>query len=42
MKEGSKYELYIPYQLGYGEEGAHGAIPPCAALIFTVELLEVL
>ena len=42
MKEGSKYELYIPYQLGYGEEGAHGAIPPCAALVFTVELLEVL
>jgi FKBP-type peptidyl-prolyl cis-trans isomerase FklB len=42
MSEGSKYELYIPYELGYGERGAHGAIPPCAALIFTVELLEVL
>ena len=42
MSEGSKYELYIPYQLGYGENGAPGAIPPCAALIFTVELLEVL
>ena len=42
MNEGSKYEFYIPYQLAYGEEGAHGAIPPCAALVFTVELLEVL
>ena len=42
MKEGSKYEFYIPYDLAYGEEGAHGAIPPCATLIFTVELLEVL
>ena len=42
MTEGSKYEFYIPYQLAYGEEGAHGAIPPCAALVFTVELLEVL
>ncbi len=42
MSEGSKYEFYIPYDLAYGEEGAHGAIPPCATLIFTVELLEVL
>lgn len=42
MSEGSKYELYIPYQLGYGERGAQGAIPPCAALVFTVELIEVL
>lgn len=42
MSEGSKFEFYIPYQLGYGAQGAHGAIPPYAALIFTVELLEVL
>lgn len=42
MSEGSKYELYIPYNLGYGAQGAHGAIPPYAALVFTVELLEVL
>ena len=42
MSEGAKYELYIPYELAYGEAGAHGAIPPCAALKFTVELLEVL
>ena len=42
MSEGAKYELYIPYQLAYGEAGAHGAIPPCAALKFTVELIAVL
>ena len=42
MPEGSKWELYIPYNLAYGEHGAPGAIPPYSALIFTVELLEVL
>lgn len=42
MSEGSEWELYIPYQLAYGEAGAQGAIPPCAALIFKVELIEVL
>lgn len=42
MSEGSEWELYIPYDLAYGEAGAHGAIPPYAALIFKVELIEVL
>lgn len=42
MSEGSVWELYIPYQLAYGETGAQGAIPPCAALVFKVELLQVL
>ena len=42
MAEGAKYELYIPYQLAYGETGSQGAIPPCCALKFIVELLEVL
>ena len=42
MSEGSEWELYIPYNLAYGEAGAHGAIPPYAALVFKVELLEVL
>lgn len=42
MSEGSEWELYIPYHLAYGEVGAHGAIPPYAALIFKVELIEVL
>lgn len=42
MAEGAKYELYIPYKLAYGEAGSQGAIPPCCALKFVVELLEVL
>ncbi len=42
MPEGSQWQLFIPYNLAYGEAGAHGAIPPYAALIFKVELIEVL
>lgn len=42
MAEGAKYRFFIPYNLAYGERGAGGAIPPYAALIFDVELLEVL
>ena len=42
MAEGSKYEFYIPYNLGYGEHGAPGAIPPYATLKFIVELIEVI
>ena len=41
MPKGSKYKLYIPYELGYGERGAGQSIPPYAALIFTVELLGI-
>lgn len=41
MKEGGKYRFFIPYQLGYGERGAGASIPPYAALIFDVELIEV-
>lgn len=41
MSVGSKYMLYIPYQLGYGERGAGQDISPYSALIFTVELLEI-
>ncbi|MCR5044435.1 MAG: FKBP-type peptidyl-prolyl cis-trans isomerase [Bacteroidaceae bacterium] len=38
MPMGSKWEIYIPYQLGYGERGAGDNIKPYSALIFTVEL----
>ena len=40
MQEGSKWQLFIPPQLGYGEQGA-GPIPPGSALIFEIELLAV-
>jgi FKBP-type peptidyl-prolyl cis-trans isomerase FkpA len=41
MDEGSKYILYIPYNLGYGEQPV-GSIPPGSTLIFEVELIEIL
>lgn len=41
MKEGEKAELVIPSDLGYGERGAPGAIPPSQALVFEVELIKV-
>ncbi|MBC8047258.1 MAG: FKBP-type peptidyl-prolyl cis-trans isomerase [Fimbriimonadaceae bacterium] len=40
MKEGSKWKLYIPSELGYGQMGG-GPIPPNAAVIFEVELVKV-
>ena len=41
MQEGGKYRFFIPYRLAYGEGGAGAAIPPFAALIFDVELIQV-
>ena len=40
MPVGSKWEVYIPQELGYGSREA-GKIPPFSTLIFTVELLEI-
>jgi len=42
MTVGSKWRLYIPYNLAYGERGSQGAIPPYSALVFDVELLDIL
>jgi FKBP-type peptidyl-prolyl cis-trans isomerase FklB len=41
MKEGDKWELYIPAKLAYGERGAGPDIGPNSVLVFEVELLEV-
>ena len=41
MQEGAKYRFFIPYNLAYGERGAGSSIPPFAALVFDVELIEV-
>ncbi|MFZ9661855.1 MAG: FKBP-type peptidyl-prolyl cis-trans isomerase [Chitinophagaceae bacterium] len=39
MPVGSIFKFYIPYQLGYGEQGAGESIPGGSLLIFEVELL---
>lgn len=42
MSEGAKYRFFIPFNLAYGSTGAGASIPPYAALVFDVELIEVL
>lgn len=42
MVEGDKWELYIPSELAYGESGVGEMIPGGSALIFTIELIEIL
>lgn len=41
MPVGSKWRLYVPPELGYGEQGAGNAIGPNSTLVFDVELLEI-
>jgi len=40
MPAGSKFKLYIPYELAYGDQG-QGPIPPFSTLIYDVELIEI-
>lgn len=42
MGEGSKWRLWIPSDLGYGDRGAGANIPGGATLVFDVELIKVL
>jgi FKBP-type peptidyl-prolyl cis-trans isomerase len=41
MKEGDEWEIVIPSELGYGERGAGGVIPPNQTLVFNMALLGV-
>jgi FKBP-type peptidyl-prolyl cis-trans isomerase len=41
MREGSKFEFYIPSNLAWGENGAGGVIPPNSTVVFQVELISV-
>lgn len=40
MRKGSEWEIFVPYELGYGEQG-EGDVPPFATLIFKLKLIDV-
>jgi peptidylprolyl isomerase/FKBP-type peptidyl-prolyl cis-trans isomerase FklB len=42
MRPGDEWILYVPPELGYGDQGAGDTIPPGAALIFRIELIDFL
>ena len=42
MAVGSKWRLYVPHDLAYGERGAGASIAPYSTLVFDVELLEII
>lgn len=42
MPTGSKWRLYVPPHLAYGDQGAGGVIGPKATLIFDVELIDII
>ncbi len=42
MTEGSKWRLWIPSELGYGDRGAGAQIPGGATLVFDIELIKIL
>ena len=41
LKSGDVWEVYVPHYMAYGEAGSGSNIPPCSALVFKIELLEV-
>jgi FKBP-type peptidyl-prolyl cis-trans isomerase FklB len=41
MTVGAQWKVYIPSDLGYGERGAGGQIPPHSTLIFEINLLGI-
>ena len=41
MKEGAKWQVFIPSELAYGERGAGGDIGPDSTLVFDIELIKV-
>jgi FKBP-type peptidyl-prolyl cis-trans isomerase FklB len=41
MKEGAKWQLFVPSKLAYGEQGSGSKIPPDSTLVFEIELISV-